>query len=171
MLFHDPSDVYILYECSLYLQQEHYEKVQEELEKLNDERQKLTERTADSHRLVLAIGITKRGKEKALKTTAKLLLKLDAAINECEVLGAQWVGVRRKFNELVTAAGVAKDYLPEEKRKEFKYLYGELNKMRTKWHEMVVLAKEISHVLVNGCGDSASCKQQAKDLKNYNKIG
>ena len=61
------------------------------------------------------------------------------------------------------AAGVAKTYTPEEQRSKFEYLHRELEKMRKRWHDMVLMALDIKRVLVKGCGDK--CAEEAENLK------
>ena len=68
-----------------------------------------------------------------------------------------------KFEELVNAAGLAKTYTPEVQRCKFEYLHLELEKMRKRWHDMVVMALDIKRVLVKGCGDT--CAEEAEELK------
>ena len=70
-------------------------KEQEKLNKLQEKTLSLTQKTADAEKKLLSVLITKEGRNQAIGKTEALLAKLDAAVDECELLGEQWNGLRR----------------------------------------------------------------------------
>ena len=91
-----PSSFYLRVSRIYFLLQA--ENVKAEQKKLNDlqEAQKaLFQKTMDAEKKMAAVKITKGGRARAVKKTEVLLAKLDAAVDECELLNAQWNGMKR----------------------------------------------------------------------------
>ena len=54
-----------------------------------------TQKTMDTEKKLISVKVTKGGRAKAVKKMEVLLAQLDAAVDECELLGEQWNGLKR----------------------------------------------------------------------------
>ena len=77
------------------MQSDTIKKEQEKLNKLQEKTLSLTTKTAEAEKKLISVLITKKGRNQAIEKTEVLLAKLDAAVDECELLGEQWNGLRR----------------------------------------------------------------------------
>jgi len=102
------------------------------------------EDTAEAFELMNNFELFSMDLEKRRMSINILQNELAVVIKQCLILAQKWNGVESEFNELVTASDVPKDSSPQEKREKFKHLYLKLDRIQTKWQEMVVLSNEVA---------------------------
>ena len=77
------------------LQSDNIKKEQEALKSVQQMTLNLTRKVTEAENKLMSVGITKESRNQAIGKTEALLAKLDAAVDECELLGEQWNGLRR----------------------------------------------------------------------------
>ena len=68
---------------------------QKKARELQETARALTQKTKEAEKKLTAVKIAKGGLTKAVKKMEVLLAQLDAAVDECELLGEQWNGLKR----------------------------------------------------------------------------